>query len=77
MTKFKTYIEKCIHENLNDIVDVEEMKLRLAKIEEIWDIYDKTQTKLEMLVPTPNRKMERMEFEDNYFRLFAIASKLI
>ncbi|XP_051162195.1 uncharacterized protein LOC127282137 [Leptopilina boulardi] len=77
LTKFKTYIEKCTNENFNDIVDVEELKLRLAKIEETWDIYDRTQSKLEILVPNPNRETERMEFEDNYFRLCAVASKLI
>lgn len=77
LTKFKTFLDKCLNKENDETVSVEEIQLRLNKIEENWKEYDRAQLGLEMLAPTQNREFERSEFEDYHLRYTAIALKLI
>lgn len=73
LTKFKTFLDKCIIEN----TAVEEIQLRLNKMDENWKEYDKAQLGLETLAPSANREIERSEFEEIHFRYCTIATKMI
>lgn len=73
LTKFKTFLDKC----LNEPATVEEIQLCLKKIDECWKEYDRAQFGLETLAPNPNREAKRNEFEENYFTYTSIALKLI
>ncbi|XP_051153762.1 uncharacterized protein LOC127277018, partial [Leptopilina boulardi] len=75
LTKFNTFLEKCsIDENAGT---VEEIKLRLQKIEEVWSEFEKAQLTLEILAPAPSRDLDRTEFENYYFKYVSKATKMI
>lgn len=77
LTKFKTFLDRCIDQRNSDSVTVEEIRLRLNKLDENWIEYDKAQLGLEMFDPNPTRGAERSDFEETYYRYSAIVLKLI
>lgn len=74
LTKFHTFLEKCLTDRK---CNIEEVKVRFKKMEEMWLEYDQAQLILEVVAPSANQETERVEFENSFYKYTAIASKII
>lgn len=70
ITKFENRLP-----NFESRGSITELKLRLSKVEALWDEFDQIQTEIEILDQT--QVNERDLFEDNYFKVVATASTMI
>ncbi|XP_060536764.1 uncharacterized protein LOC132708412 [Cylas formicarius] len=70
LTKFESRISQFEQQEIS----LSELKLRLKKIEETWEEFDKIQSELEIL--DASQVNERDVFEDNYFRVVSKASTM-
>ncbi|XP_050516560.1 MATH and LRR domain-containing protein PFE0570w-like [Diabrotica virgifera virgifera] len=68
ITKFKTYLDK---ENSKNNPDFAQLKVRLSKIEPLFQAFDDIQIQIECLETSNDvsNQNERLEFEDSYFSI--------
>lgn len=71
LTKFKTFVD-----SFTTPEDVSELKLRLEKIEELWDKFDTVQTSIEC-IDANEEKYRTPNFEDIFYKVVAQARKII
>ncbi|XP_045450206.1 uncharacterized protein LOC123658959 [Melitaea cinxia] len=77
LTAFINYLEALNIKTLNEF-DATEIKLRLGKIESLYEQYDEVQTRLECIVEDARAQFsERSEFESQYYKYLAMAQNLL
>lgn len=77
LTKFKTFLERYVGIQNKDSVSIEEFRVRLSKVEGVWDEFDKAHTTLELKFPAQDLENERTEFEEYYYKYVSLGSKFL
>ncbi|XP_059061597.1 uncharacterized protein LOC131854485 [Achroia grisella] len=76
LTSFSTYLNSLDVSSMSP-TDVNELQLRIGKIELLYDQFDEVQLQLECIVENSDLQIsERTEFESQYYKLLALGQKI-
>ncbi|KAJ8962890.1 hypothetical protein NQ318_001300 [Aromia moschata] len=75
LTRFQSFFSGIDRENLDDAI-ITELNLRISKIEDCLEIFERVQSELEELDGSELESDERQRFESQYFRLLAESKKV-
>lgn len=76
LTSFANYISELDESSLDD-VEVDELQLRIARMEKMFDRFEEVQLSLECVVDeSESQQLERNEFEKQYYKLLSRARKI-
>lgn len=76
LTMFSNYLVQLEVTSMTE-ADMNELQLRISKLEELFQLYDDTQSQLEYIGDLTTQLKERSDFESTYYKLISKAQAIL
>lgn len=77
LTRFANYIYAIDGASLSPM-EVDELQLRISRMDKMLDSFDEVQLSIECIVDEPeSQEIERSEFEKSYYKILTLARKIL